>query len=61
VSGLIACLMSDNRITPNDIRYELDRLALDIDAVGYDSATFIGFATYLNAKAFDRLMPRKRL
>ncbi|CAB9516417.1 hypothetical protein SEMRO_781_G201600.1 [Seminavis robusta] len=35
----------------------LDGLAIDIDVAGVDNATGIGFVTYLDEEAFDKVMP----
>ena len=58
VAGLIACLLSNKSNTASNIRQVLDGLAIDIDAIGFDNATGVGFVTYLDESAFDELLPR---
>mgnify|MGYP000490871509 CR=1 FL=1 len=59
VCGLIACLLSSPSNTSQNIRQVLDDLAIDIDAVGFDNATGVGFVTYLEEEEFDEILPRK--
>ena len=67
VAGLIASLMTNGRIkneggkTDDTLRQILNEShAIDIDAVGIDNATGVGFLTYLDGSAFDELLPRKK-
>lgn len=64
VCGLICCLLTDGRIKNDDnaLRKILDEShAIDINAVGIDNATGVGFLTYLDEDAFDELLPREKL
>ena len=58
VAGLIACLMSSGGNSTRDIRSVLNNLAIDIDAVGIDDSTGVGFVTYLSEDFFDDMLPR---
>lgn len=66
VAGLVACLMTNERIKSSGgnavatIRKILSEShAIDIAAEGIDKATGVGFVTYLDETAFDKLFPRK--
>lgn len=64
VCGLICCLMTDGRIKNdnNAVRKVLDQShAVDINVVGIDNATGVGFLTYLDENEFDSLLPRDTL
>jgi len=58
VAGLIACLMTSGGNPASTIRNVLNGLAIDIDTIGIDTNTGIGFVTYLNESVFDDLLPR---
>ena len=65
VAGFVACLMTNDRIkndggkTDAVLRKILDEShAIDIAAEGIDTATGVGFLTYLDESAFDKLLPR---
>lgn len=70
VAGLIACLMTNGRIqndgdgnnkTDDTLRKILNETyAIDIESVGIDNATGVGFLSYLDESAFDELLPRKQ-
>lgn len=63
VAGLIACLMTDGRIQGgnNALRKILTEAhAIDIATEGRDNATGVGFLSYLDEAAFDKLLPRKK-
>jgi Subtilase family/PhoD-like phosphatase len=59
VAGLVACLLTNGVNSAGRIRDTLDGLAVDIDVVGVDNATGVGFVTYLDERALDLVMPRK--
>jgi subtilisin family serine protease len=64
VCGLLACLVqkhSVNKPTAANIRKILKKFGhvIDIAAEGIDTATGVGFLTYLDEKSFDMLLPRK--
>jgi subtilisin family serine protease len=64
VCGLLACLVqkhSANKPTAANIRKILKKCGhvIDIAAEGIDTATGVGFLTYLDEKSFDKLLPRK--
>lgn len=58
VAGLIACLLSNGKTAPSQIRKKLGSLAIDIGAEGFDNATGVGFVTFLDEASFDQLLPR---
>jgi subtilisin family serine protease len=62
VCGLICCLMTDGRIKNDDkaLRKILNEsYAIDINAVGIDNATGVGFLTYLDKDVFNALLPKE--
>ena len=66
VAGFVACLMTNDRIkndggkTDDALRTILNEShAIDIAAEGLDTATGVGFLTYLDESAFDELLPRR--
>jgi major intracellular serine protease len=59
VAGLVACLMTDGKASAQNIRKLMDDLAIDIDAVGFDNATGVGFVTGLDEESFDQILPRR--
>jgi len=60
VCGLMACLIQKHGGQSN-LRAILDAShAIDIAAEGVDTATGVGFLTYLDESAFDALLPRKQ-
>lgn len=58
VAGLIACLLTNQDSPPSSIGFLLNDLAIDIDALGVDDSTGVGFVTYLNESTFDAILPR---
>lgn len=64
VAGLIACLMTNGRITGgrSALKKILDEChAIDIATEGVDNESGVGFLSYLTEDAFDKLLLRKPL
>jgi subtilisin family serine protease len=67
VAGFIACLMTNGRIKNDWVKTDCtvrkivnDSYVIDIATAGIDTATGVGFVTYLGESAFDALLPRTK-
>lgn len=59
LAGLVTCLLTNNKISPEHMRRKLTNLSFDIETEGTDTATGVGFATYLSEGAVDDLIPNE--
>lgn len=57
VAGLVACLLTGG-ISTASIRQQLNDLSIDINAIGVDNETGVGFPTYLDKSSFHQIFGR---